>query len=109
MKESALGTKRKCLTCSAAFFDLQHDPILCPRCSAVFTPIPIPRSIPYKQRPRFPVTQASTDEPQSVLEKASEAEPDDEASEDEKPERIGDDPDESEPEEEPDEILPSEV
>ena len=40
----ALGIKRKCLNCGAPFFDLQHDPIICPKCNEVFTPPPPPSS-----------------------------------------------------------------
>ena len=106
MKEFARGTKRNCLTCGVAFFDLQHDPILCPKCSAVFTPVPIPRTIGYKKRTRFPVRQPLTDEPQVVLvEEVPETDPDDEGRlEGQEPERIGDDPEESEPEGVPDGI-----
>lgn len=32
------GTKRICLTCSAKFYDLGKDPIICPGCSATFKP-----------------------------------------------------------------------
>jgi len=31
-----LGSKRQCLSCGAKFFDLNRDPILCPKCGAVF-------------------------------------------------------------------------
>jgi uncharacterized protein (TIGR02300 family) len=31
-----LGSKRQCQACSAKFFDLNKDPIVCPKCSAVF-------------------------------------------------------------------------
>jgi len=31
-----LGNKRQCLSCGAKFFDLNRDPILCPKCGAVF-------------------------------------------------------------------------
>jgi uncharacterized protein (TIGR02300 family) len=31
-----LGTKRLCGTCNAKFYDLNKDPILCPKCGAVF-------------------------------------------------------------------------
>jgi uncharacterized protein (TIGR02300 family) len=33
-----LGTKRLCQSCSAKFYDLQKDPIICPKCSTVFVP-----------------------------------------------------------------------
>jgi uncharacterized protein (TIGR02300 family) len=31
-----LGTKRQCRSCSNRFYDLSRDPILCPKCGAVF-------------------------------------------------------------------------
>ena len=32
------GTKRRCLNCSAKFYDLGRNPIVCPKCETVFTP-----------------------------------------------------------------------
>ena len=31
-----LGIKRQCQSCSAKFFDLNRDPIVCPKCATVF-------------------------------------------------------------------------
>jgi len=31
-----LGTKRQCQACGAKFFDLNKDPIVCPKCGTVF-------------------------------------------------------------------------
>jgi uncharacterized protein (TIGR02300 family) len=31
-----LGTKRQCQNCAARFFDLNKDPIICPKCGTVF-------------------------------------------------------------------------
>jgi uncharacterized protein (TIGR02300 family) len=31
-----LGTKRQCQNCGAKFFDLNRDPIICPKCGTVF-------------------------------------------------------------------------
>lgn len=33
-----LGTKRLCANCGAKFYDLNHAPIVCPKCSTVFEP-----------------------------------------------------------------------
>jgi uncharacterized protein (TIGR02300 family) len=33
-----LGTKRLCGNCTAKFYDLNKDPIVCPKCSTVFVP-----------------------------------------------------------------------
>ena len=38
-----LGTKRLCASCSAKFYDLNHDPITCPKCGAVHEVAPIPQ------------------------------------------------------------------
>ena len=31
-----LGSKRQCQSCGAKFFDLNKDPITCPKCGAIF-------------------------------------------------------------------------
>ena len=36
MAKPELGSKRQCLSCGTKFFDLNKDPILCPKCGAVF-------------------------------------------------------------------------
>lgn len=36
MAKPDLGTKRVCLSCSAKFYDLNRDPINCPKCGAPF-------------------------------------------------------------------------
>lgn len=33
-----LGKKRRCAECEAAFYDLNRDPITCPKCGAVHQP-----------------------------------------------------------------------
>jgi uncharacterized protein (TIGR02300 family) len=33
------GTKRRCASCGAAFYDLNHDPIVCPKCQAAYVPV----------------------------------------------------------------------
>jgi len=35
----SLGTKRRCLECDAPFYDLNRDPITCPKCGAVHHPV----------------------------------------------------------------------
>jgi uncharacterized protein (TIGR02300 family) len=35
-----LGTKRQCQNCGAKFFDLNKDPIICPKCATVFQGAP---------------------------------------------------------------------
>lgn len=36
MAKPELGAKRQCQTCAAKFFDLNREPIVCPKCGAVF-------------------------------------------------------------------------
>lgn len=36
MAKPDLGNKRQCQSCGAKFYDLNKDPILCPRCGTVF-------------------------------------------------------------------------
>ncbi len=35
MAKPEWGVKRTCLSCGARFYDLQHEPIVCPACGAV--------------------------------------------------------------------------
>jgi uncharacterized protein (TIGR02300 family) len=52
MAKSELGEKRRCLNCSTPFFDLSHNPIVCPKCKAVFHVVEIVRSSSKYARPR---------------------------------------------------------
>ena len=36
MAKIELGTKRQCQECGSKFYDLGRDPIICPKCGAVF-------------------------------------------------------------------------
>ncbi len=36
MAKPELGTKRQCTSCGAKFYDLNKDPIVCPKCGTVF-------------------------------------------------------------------------
>ena len=36
MTKAELGTKRLCPNCGAKYYDLAHDPIICPRCGTHF-------------------------------------------------------------------------
>lgn len=38
MRKAEHGMKRVCGECEGRFFDLNHDPIVCPLCQAVFVP-----------------------------------------------------------------------
>lgn len=44
MAKPELGSKRQCQNCGAKFFDLNKDPILCPKCGATFQPPALSRS-----------------------------------------------------------------
>lgn len=48
MSKPELGIKRVCAGCSARFYDLNKNPIVCPTCATVFV-VPEP---PPPQRPR---------------------------------------------------------
>ena len=39
MTKPELGTKRFCVHCAAKFYDLNHAPINCPKCGAVFVAV----------------------------------------------------------------------
>ena len=39
MAKPELGTKRLCANCAAKFYDLNKDPIVCPKCETVFHPV----------------------------------------------------------------------
>ena len=36
MSKAEWGVKRRCASCDAPFYDMQRDPIRCPKCDAVF-------------------------------------------------------------------------
>ena len=38
MAKPELGTKRLCASCGVKFYDLNKDPIVCPKCETVFVP-----------------------------------------------------------------------
>ena len=44
MAKPEWGTKRTCQNCGARFYDLMHDPIVCPLCHATFDPDRQPRT-----------------------------------------------------------------
>ncbi len=44
MAKPELGTKRQCQNCGAKFFDLNKDPIVCPKCATVFQGAPRARA-----------------------------------------------------------------
>src|SRR5215470_15845340 len=44
MAKPEWGTKRICHSCGARFYDLRHQPILCPKCGTEFDPEALLRS-----------------------------------------------------------------
>ena len=65
-----LGTKRLCAGCGAKFYDLNKDPIHCPKCGAVYEVVvatrPVrPGAAPVAPRPPVP-EEAPAPEPQEV-------------------------------------------
>jgi len=40
---NALGVRRRCLSCHAAFYDLGRTPIVCPKCDVEFKVVELPR------------------------------------------------------------------
>jgi uncharacterized protein (TIGR02300 family) len=58
-----LGTKRQCRSCGNRFYDLNRDPILCPKCGAVFQL--------HDTKPIAPVTAEAVPEDETKLEAAA--------------------------------------
>src|SRR5438094_8272327 len=50
------GSKRICPSCGARYYDLMHDPIVCPKCSTPFDPEALLRA--RRARPAAPVEKA---------------------------------------------------
>ena len=70
MANPELGTKRLCASCGAKFYDLNKDPIHCPKCGAVYEVVvatrPLrPGAAPVAPRPPVP-EEAPAPEPQEV-------------------------------------------
>jgi len=59
----AWGMKRTCQGCGAHFYDMQKDPIICPKCATVYDPDAVSRtrrsrsSAAPKPAPRVPVPE----------------------------------------------------
>ena len=94
MTKPEWGTKRTCQSCSAHFYDLRKDPIVCPKCGATYDPEAILKSrrrSPEKivapkpvKEPELPDVEAEADgeapaeEADDVIEDTSELGEDDE-------------------------------
>ena len=70
MAKPELGTKRLCANCGAKFYDLNKDPIHCPKCRAVHEVVVATRPVRLEAAPapaRRPVPEeAPAPEPQEV-------------------------------------------
>ena len=58
--DRSLGMKRTCPECSARFYDLNRDPIECPKCGAKFTVEPI---LPSREDQQQAMEEAAAPEP----------------------------------------------
>ncbi len=71
MAKPELGTKRQCGGCSAKFYDLNRDPILCPKCETLFEPVVVATRSARAPAPVAPVPKKA-----EVVEETVEATPD---------------------------------
>ncbi len=46
MAKPELGAKHQCQNCGTRFFDLNRDPIVCPKCGTVFQALAVARASP---------------------------------------------------------------
>jgi uncharacterized protein (TIGR02300 family) len=58
-----LGTKRLCGNCGVKFYDLNKDPIVCPKCETVM----VPAAIPARGRPEAPARAAPVAQEEEVV------------------------------------------
>ncbi len=74
MAKPELGTKRLCANCGVKFYDLNKDPIHCPKCDTVYVVAPISTRSRPEQAPSVaprapsaaPVEEAPAIEPQEI-------------------------------------------
>jgi uncharacterized protein (TIGR02300 family) len=71
--KTELGTKRLCAHCSAKFYDLTKDPILCPKCGKVYEAAPVvtrgrpePAVVVAPRPAPAPVEEVAVPEPQEA-------------------------------------------
>jgi uncharacterized protein (TIGR02300 family) len=64
-----LGTKRLCGNCGAKFYDLHHDPIVCPKCATAYVLLPPAPAAPRRPAHRWqaPVALSEAEEPEAVV------------------------------------------
>ena len=56
MAKPELGTKRLCNSCGVKFYDLNKDPIVCPKCATVMQVAAVARARPDTAAMRSPAT-----------------------------------------------------
>lgn len=61
MTKAELGTKRVCPNCGSKYYDLNRDPIVCPRCGTVFEVV----AVSTRGRKPAPEVEEAPDEPKS--------------------------------------------
>jgi uncharacterized protein (TIGR02300 family) len=66
-----LGTKRLCANCGAKFYDLNKDPIVCPKCATVFV---LPVATRGRPEPVAPVVVPAPVEEEAAVPETSDAE-----------------------------------
>lgn len=71
MAKPEWGLKRTCLSCSDRFYDMQRDPIVCPKCGTEFDPLALVR--PRRARAAA-ASQAKAKAPAPVAEETAETE-----------------------------------
>jgi hypothetical protein len=62
MPKAEWGVKRTCPSCEARFYDLQHQPIVCPQCGATFA-IDTHGKVSASRERRVPVAVAEEEDP----------------------------------------------
>ncbi len=63
----ALGGRRRCLSCAAAFYDLGRTPILCPKCGVEFKVVELPRRAEPVRKYGAPFMSAIKERPDEAL------------------------------------------
>ncbi len=88
MAKPEWGTKRICQSCSAPFYDLKRDPIMCPKCGATFDPEAVLKSRRARGSDEEPVEKPKKKEAEPEIE--LETDDEDEVADDEDDEVLED-------------------
>ena len=110
LAKPALGSKHQCQNCGAKFFDLNKDPIVCPKCGTVFQgaararPAAKPEEEETELATPAGVDMVSLDEVEAAEEKVAEPAVDDIDVEEDAEEDTADDPFLEEEEEDDDDV-----